>query len=91
MSAVDTDLAVHRAAGFVLVPIEGHLRPFARMATARAATHGVASTAIAWATMAPSEARRQYRLQTCRSYGQAGRAGSRDAPDTASGTLQRFG
>src|SRR5882724_2779655 len=64
MPAVDTYLAVRRAAGFALVPIEGHLRHFARFATARGDTHVVASTAIAWATMAPSEAQRHYRLQT---------------------------
>jgi integrase/recombinase XerD len=55
---------VRRAAGFALVPIEGYLRHFARFATARGDTHVVASTAIAWATMAPSEAQRHYRLQT---------------------------
>jgi integrase/recombinase XerD len=64
MPAVDTYLAVRRAAGFALVPIEGYLRHFARFATAHGDTHVVASTAIAWATMAPSEAQRHYRLQT---------------------------
>jgi integrase/recombinase XerD len=64
MPAVDTYLAIRRAAGFALVPIEGHLRHFARFATARGDTHVVVSTAIAWATLAPSEAQRHYRLQT---------------------------
>jgi integrase len=64
MPAVHTYLAVRRAAGFALVPIEGYLRHFARFATARGDTHVVSSTAIAWATMAPSEAQRHYRLQT---------------------------
>ena len=41
MPAVDTYLAVRRAAGFALVPIEGYLRHFARFATARGDTHVV--------------------------------------------------
>ena len=64
MPAVDMYLAVRRAAGFALVPIEGHLRHFARFATARGDTHVRATTAIDWATMAPSEAQWHYRLQT---------------------------
>jgi integrase/recombinase XerD len=64
MPAVDMYRAVRRAAGFALVPIEGHLRHFARFATARGDTHVVATPAIDWATMAPSEAQRHYRLQT---------------------------
>lgn len=64
MPAVDLYLAVRRAAGFALVPIEGHLRQFARFATARGDTHVRAITAIDWATLAPSEAQRHYRLQT---------------------------
>jgi integrase/recombinase XerD len=64
MPAVDTYLAIRRAAGFALIPIEGYLRAFARFATARGDTHVVASTAIDWATLAPSEAQRHYRLQT---------------------------
>jgi len=46
------------------VPIEGHLRHFARFATARGDTHVVASNRDRLATMAPSEAQRHYRLQT---------------------------
>lgn len=64
MTQVDRYLAIRRAAGFALVPIEGYLRHFARFATARGETHVVATTAIAWATLAPSEAQRAYRLQT---------------------------
>ena len=64
MRAVDRYLAIRRAAGFALLPIEGYLRHFARFATARGDTHVVATTAIAWATWAPSEAQRHYRLQT---------------------------
>jgi integrase len=64
MTAVDAYLAIRRAAGFALIPIEGYLRAFARFATARGDTHVVAHTAIDWATLAPSEAQRHYRLQT---------------------------
>ena len=64
MHAVDSYLAIRRAAGFALIPIEGYLRHFARFATACGDTHVVATTAIAWATVAPSEAQRHYRLQT---------------------------
>jgi integrase/recombinase XerD len=64
MTQVDRYLAIRRAAGFALVPIEGYLRHFARFVTARGETSVVAPTAIAWATLAPSEAQRAYRLQT---------------------------
>jgi integrase/recombinase XerD len=64
MTQVDRYLAIRRAAGFALVPIEGYLRHFARFATARGETSVVATTAIAWATLAPSEPQRAYRLQT---------------------------
>src|SRR4029453_16513695 len=64
MTRVDRYLAIRRAAGFALVPIDGSLRHCARFATARGATSVVAPTAIAWATLAPSEAQRADRLQT---------------------------
>jgi len=64
MQAVDTYLAVRRTVGFALVPIESYLRSFARFATARGETHVVTTTAIDWASLAPSEAQRHYRLQT---------------------------
>jgi integrase len=64
MPQVDRYLAIRRDAGFALVPIEGCLRHFARFATARGETSVVATTAIAWATLAPSEAQCAYRLQT---------------------------
>ena len=53
MHAVDRYLAIRRAAGFALIPIEGYLRHFARFATARGDTHVVATTAIAWADLGP--------------------------------------
>lgn len=61
---VDHYLAVRRAAGFALEPIEGYLRSFARFATHRGETHVVSTTAIAWAQLATAEAQRHYRLQT---------------------------
>lgn len=63
MQAVDTYLAVRRTVGFALVTIEPYLRHFARFATARGDTHVVTTTAIDWASLAPSEAQRHYRLQ----------------------------
>lgn len=68
IQAIDTYLAVRRAAGFALVPIEGYLRHFARFAATRGETHVVATTAIAWATLSPSEPQRHYRLQTVRRF-----------------------
>jgi len=68
MHAVDSYLAVRRAAGFALTTIEGYLRQFARFAGGRGETHVVTRTAIAWATLAPSEAQRAYRLQTVRRF-----------------------
>ncbi|MGH6690370.1 MAG: tyrosine-type recombinase/integrase [Gammaproteobacteria bacterium] len=64
MPQVDRSRAIRRAAGFALVPIEGDLRHFVRVATARGEPHVVATTAIACATLAPSEAQRAYRRQT---------------------------
>jgi hypothetical protein len=63
MHAVDSYVAIRRAAGFALTPIERYLRQFARFAGGRGETHVVTHTAIAWATLAPSEAQRAYRLQ----------------------------
>lgn len=64
MPAVDRYLAVRRAAGFQLTPIEYYLRDFARFATARGETHVVGQTAVDWATTAASEAQRHNRLTT---------------------------
>jgi integrase/recombinase XerD len=64
MSHVDHYLAIRRAAGFALEPIEGYLRSFARFATHRGETRVVATTAIDWAKLAKAEPQRHYRLQT---------------------------
>jgi hypothetical protein len=61
--AVDTYLAVRRAAGFILRDEELYLRGFVRFATARGEAHVVAQTAIAWAEHAPSESQRAARLK----------------------------
>jgi integrase/recombinase XerD len=62
MSAVDTYLAVRRAAGYKLRDVEQYLRDFAHFATTGGDSHVVAQTAIRWATRSPSEAQRAERL-----------------------------
>ena len=62
ITAVETYLAVRRAAGFQLKPAESYLRSFARFATACGQTHVVTQTVIDWATTATSEAQRHNRL-----------------------------
>ena len=62
ITAVETYLAVRRAAGFTLHALEVYLRSFARFATAHGDTHVVTQTAIDWATTAPSETQRHTRL-----------------------------
>ncbi len=64
MSNVDHYLAMRRAAGFALEPIEGYLRSFARFALPRGQPHVVCPPAIAWGQLAPAVAQRYYRLQT---------------------------
>jgi integrase/recombinase XerD len=64
MHAVDRYLAIRRAAGFALIPLAGSLRHFARLATAGGDPQVVATTALAWAPLAPSEVHRHDRLQT---------------------------
>src|SRR5213083_168587 len=62
-SAVESYLAVRRAAGFQLRVPEGLLRGFARLAADRGERHVVARTAIAWAAQAPSPYQRGRRLE----------------------------
>ena len=66
--AVNTYLAVRRAASFELKTAEYYLRDFTRFAVARGDTHVVAQTAIAWAAQAMSEAQRHNRLMTLRRF-----------------------
>lgn len=62
MQAVDTYLAVRRAAGYRLRGVERYLRAFAHFATTHGDSHVVAQTAITWAAATPSEAQRTERL-----------------------------
>ena len=62
IQAVETYLAVRRAADFKLEAVERYLRSFAQFATAQGDTHVVTHTAIAWAEQGPSEPQRHNRL-----------------------------
>jgi integrase/recombinase XerD len=62
MPAVDTYVAVRRAAGYKLRDVERYLREFAQFATTRGDSHVVAQTAITWAAQSPSEEQRAERL-----------------------------
>src|SRR6516164_1098023 len=67
IAAVDTYLAVRRAAAFTLSSTEYLLRSFADFATDRNQTHFRTATAIDWASQARSVAQRHTRHQTiCR-------------------------
>lgn len=64
ITAVDTYIAIRRAAGFQLETIETYLHNFARFATERGDTHVVTETVIEWASIVSSEAQRHNRLMT---------------------------
>jgi len=67
ITAVETYLAVRRAAGFALSNTEYLLRSFASFASDRKQTHIRTATAIDWASQAESVAQRHTRYQTvCR-------------------------
>jgi integrase len=67
IAAVESYLAVRRAAGFALSSTEYLLRSFADFATDRNQTHIRTATAIDWASQARSVAQRHTRYQTiCR-------------------------
>ena len=67
IAAVESYLAVRRAAGFTLSNTEYLLRSFASFATDRNQTHIRTATAIDWASLAESLAQRHTRYQTvCR-------------------------
>lgn len=59
---VRTYLSVRRGLGFKLRADEGYLRNYADFATVRGEAHVVSSTAIEWASQAPSEDTRARRL-----------------------------
>lgn len=62
MKSVDTYLALRRAVGFDLVPIERYLCHFAKFADARGDQHILAQTAIDWAATTTSLTERRCRL-----------------------------
>jgi integrase/recombinase XerD len=68
IQAVETYLAVRRAAAFKLDAVERYLRSFAQFATAQGDTHVVTPTAIAWAEQGISEPQRQNRLSVVRRF-----------------------
>jgi len=61
--AVDTYLAVRRAAGYKLKDDAFYLYNFVRFATTRGDTHVMSQTAVAWAEQAYSEPQRSTRLK----------------------------
>ena len=68
MTAVESYLAVRRAAGFQLKTTEVYLRGFARFAAKQGDTHVVTQTAIDWAATTTSEAQRHNRLMAVRRF-----------------------
>ena len=67
MAAVDSYLAVRRAAGFTLSDTEYLLRSFAAFVADQKQTHIQTATAVAWASLANSTAQRHTRYRTvCR-------------------------
>ena len=62
IQAVETYLAIRRAADFKLHAVERYLRGFAEFAAAKGDTHVVTQTAIAWAEKGRSEPQRHNRL-----------------------------
>jgi len=61
--AVERYLSLRRTLGFRLRDVSGNLRAFVRFAVERGDTHIRATTAVAWATEAPSPAARHVRLR----------------------------
>jgi len=61
--AVDTYLAVRRAAGYKLTDDALYLYDFVRFATIRGDTHVVSRTAVEWAERTCSESQRSIRLK----------------------------
>ena len=67
LDAIETYLALRRAAGFAMSNAEYLLKSFAAFAAERAETHVQTQTAIDWATFGPSVAQRDARLKAvCR-------------------------
>jgi integrase len=67
LNAIETYLALRRAAGFAMQNAECLLKSFAAFAAERRQTHVHAQTAIDWAALGPSVAQRDARLKAvCR-------------------------
>lgn len=66
--AIESYLAIRRAAGFQLRVAEVLLRSYARFATERGECHVCAQTALEWAALAPSAAQRGRRLEVVRIF-----------------------
>lgn len=67
LDAIETYLALRRAAGFAMSNAEYLLKSFAAFAAERAQTHVQTQTAIDWAALGPSVAQRDARLKAvCR-------------------------
>ena len=67
ITAIETYLAVRRAAGFTLSNTEYLLRSFANFATNQKQTHIRTATVIHWASQARSVAQRHVRYQSASS------------------------
>jgi integrase/recombinase XerD len=74
IQAVETYLAIRRAADFTLDAVERYLRSFAQFATAQGDTHVVTHTAIAWAEQGTSEPQRHNRLSVVIRFARFSRA-----------------
>ena len=73
-TAVESYLAVRRAAGFSLIQPGFHLKSFAAYSDAQGQTHLNAATAIEWARQVPSITQRARRLADVARFGQYLRA-----------------
>lgn len=89
--AVDTYLAVRRAAGFKLKDDEFYLYNFARFATAQGDMHVLSQTAISWAGQAQLESQRATRLKAVIRFARFSRAAdsSHDVPPEGVFCFQR--
>jgi hypothetical protein len=67
-AAVETDLAVRRAAGFQLTPVAPSLHRCARVAPERGQTYVTTPTVMEWATTTAAEAQRHTRLMAVRRF-----------------------
>lgn len=68
ITAIESYLAIRRAAGYQLRVSESLLRNFAHYAAERNEDHVVAKTAIEWAALAPSSAQQGRRLEAVRIF-----------------------